>query len=232
MTPDLIDAYKELLSAVRSFPEGTNLHFLRHGQTDNNLNRIAQGARMTEQPLNRTGIGQAHDSGHKLDMTTFDACFTSPAVRAKQTFEIVRRYFTGFDNTSFELAELQEIDWGAGIDGKVMSETRYQELNDEFFTNKNPEAKFDDNENILDVMRRATKAMLTSSELLHEKIDSKEIVLTERPLNLLYTGHGFFFGILLTAIIDSRIGLVQKPDTAGLKMLTVSHNSQHNLTTL
>ena len=63
------------------------LYLVRHGQTDWNLRRIAQG--QTDIPLNATGIEQAEALRDKLQNYQFDICYASPLQRATQTAKIV-----------------------------------------------------------------------------------------------------------------------------------------------
>ena len=62
------------------------LYLVRHGQTDWNLKRIAQG--QTDIPLNATGIQQAEALRDKLKDYRFDICYASPLQRAAQTAKI------------------------------------------------------------------------------------------------------------------------------------------------
>jgi len=230
LTKDLLDTHRNLTSIVRSFPHGTELYFLRHGQTENNLRRVAQGLRMERAPLNLFGVDQAHEAGKKLEDTSFDLTFTSPAVRAKQTFEIARNYFISNDDLQFELKELHEIDWGEDIDCKPMSETQYEDLNRRLFEEGDYNATVADSETIASVLERGVQTLTIALKLLNENIDNHKIPVHEnRPHKILFTGHGFFFGILLTAIIDSKIGLEQKPQNGGLKSLIINANGPHQL---
>ncbi len=63
------------------------LFLVRHGQTNWNIRKIAQGR--TDIPLNETGIAQAEELRDKIKDRKFDVCFTSPLIRAKQTAEIL-----------------------------------------------------------------------------------------------------------------------------------------------
>ena len=63
-----------------------DLIFLRHGQTDWNLAGRLQGR--TDIPLNDTGIKSAEKAREILKNYTFDAVYSSPLLRARQTMEI------------------------------------------------------------------------------------------------------------------------------------------------
>lgn len=66
----------------------TNVYFLRHGETDWNLEGRTQGR--TDIPLNRNGELQAKESGAALKDKEIDVIITSPLKRAKKTAEIVQ----------------------------------------------------------------------------------------------------------------------------------------------
>ncbi|MCL2570227.1 MAG: histidine phosphatase family protein [Firmicutes bacterium] len=63
------------------------IYFLRHGQTDWNLQHKLQGS--VDTPLNETGISQAHKAKGDLKDVEFDMCFSSPLQRAKKTAEVI-----------------------------------------------------------------------------------------------------------------------------------------------
>jgi len=64
-------------------------YFLRHGQTDLNLERRHQGQQNT--PLNETGKEQAHQAGIILAHYGIKTICSSPLLRAQETSEIVSK---------------------------------------------------------------------------------------------------------------------------------------------
>ena len=66
------------------------IYFVRHGQTDYNLNHIAQGR--LDIPLNATGVEQAEVMAENLKDTKIDVIYVSPLVRAKKTAEIINKF--------------------------------------------------------------------------------------------------------------------------------------------
>ncbi|MCS5713095.1 histidine phosphatase family protein [Herbiconiux sp. CPCC 205716] len=65
----------------------TTFTFVRHGQTDWNLERRIQGA--TDVPLNDTGREQARETGRVLAERHWDGIVASPLSRARETAEII-----------------------------------------------------------------------------------------------------------------------------------------------
>lgn len=66
------------------------IYFVRHGQTDYNLKKIAQGR--LDVPLNATGISQAEEMAKSLKNTKIDVIYVSPLLRAKKTAEIINKF--------------------------------------------------------------------------------------------------------------------------------------------
>ena len=62
------------------------LYLVRHGQTDWNLEKRAQGRQNNS--LNEEGFRQAEELREKLKEYEFDICYCSPLLRARQTAEI------------------------------------------------------------------------------------------------------------------------------------------------
>ena len=61
--------------------------FIRHGQTDFNIERRLQGAMPV--PLNDCGISQSYALAEYMQTISIDAIFTSPRSRAKETAQII-----------------------------------------------------------------------------------------------------------------------------------------------
>ena len=59
----------------------------RHGQTRFNHSRLMQG--LTDEPLNDRGIEQAERAREVIGDVRFDAVYSSPLIRAKQTASII-----------------------------------------------------------------------------------------------------------------------------------------------
>lgn len=66
------------------------IYFVRHGQTDCNLNKIIAG--QFDAHLNEKGIEQAEQVALDLQGIKFDACFCSPLARAKETCAAILKH--------------------------------------------------------------------------------------------------------------------------------------------
>jgi broad specificity phosphatase PhoE len=81
------------------------IYLARHGQTDGNLNNIAQG--FTDTPLNATGKGQAAQLAATLKGVQFDAIYSSTLSRSRETAETVAA-----GRPVRSLADLREMNLG------------------------------------------------------------------------------------------------------------------------
>lgn len=84
------------------------LIIVRHGQTEGNINEIAQG-RMQD-PLNETGIGQAKKVAERLKTERIDVIYSSDLKRAMMTADEIIRFHP--DVPVHYVGELAERDYG------------------------------------------------------------------------------------------------------------------------
>lgn len=63
------------------------IYVIRHGETDANKNGVLQGS--SDWPLNDYGVKLAEITGQNMKGIKFDACYSGPLTRVKQTAEIV-----------------------------------------------------------------------------------------------------------------------------------------------
>ena len=65
------------------------IYVIRHGETNLNVKRIVQG--WLDEPLNENGRRLAASAGQHMRQIRFDACVSSPLIRARETAEILLR---------------------------------------------------------------------------------------------------------------------------------------------
>lgn len=82
-------------------------YFIRHGKTDWNHKRLAQGS--IDVPLNDEGIHQAHEAAELLKVFTIETIISSPLQRASKTAEIIATYL---GKPVFIIDEVKEACWG------------------------------------------------------------------------------------------------------------------------
>jgi probable phosphoglycerate mutase len=80
--------------------------FVRHGESETAAAGVVGG----DAPLTDAGRAQARESGRVLAGRPFDVCFTSPALRARETAALV---LEGRDVAQTVLPELADIEFGA-----------------------------------------------------------------------------------------------------------------------
>ena len=86
-----------------------NICIIRHGEIDWNLCGKLQGRE--DIPLNQNGIAQAKNCGLYLKSGKWQAVFTSPLLRARQTAEIIAGAVQ-IPNSIYEDNDLIERDYG------------------------------------------------------------------------------------------------------------------------
>jgi broad specificity phosphatase PhoE len=85
----------------------TTIYLIRHGETDWNAEDRCQGT--SDIPLNARGLAQAAALAELLRSLVFDAAYTSPLIRARQTADCVLRD-TGVRAAT--VPELHEMSYG------------------------------------------------------------------------------------------------------------------------
>ena len=156
----------------------TRFGLVRHGQTDANLRNQFQG--VTDNPLNATGIQQAH---HALDAAPadirWDVVISSDMQRAERTGRIIAEdHGIPFGGTD---ARLREIDWGIAEGVEVDHAVR-----------RWPDRNFPGREDGQAVADRAAAALRT--------------IAAQRPgENVLIAAHGTLIRLLITGILGEAI---------------------------
>lgn len=106
------------------------VYLVRHGETDANKNDIMQGCSQNLD-LNQNGIRQATKLKSKLKIISFDACFTSPLLRAWSTAiilvgdrveiqedqRLVERYLGTFEGKHKDLYSVEKY-WDYNLNSK------------------------------------------------------------------------------------------------------------------
>lgn len=93
-------------------------YFLRHGQTDWNLQGRLQGH--TDVPLNATGLDQAHAAADMFADKSIDIIVSSPLIRALKTAAIVSERI---DRPIYIESQLKERSFG-NFEGQIMAELK------------------------------------------------------------------------------------------------------------
>lgn len=144
------------------------LHLIRHGQTNWNEERRAQG--QSDSKLTKIGKEQAVALGKKIKQIKFDKIFCSSSLRTRQTAELV------FPKTELEieyLDSLREIFLGSW-EGKLYKDIEVEnpESHNHFW--KEPHLfKLTGAENFYQLQKRAIKAV----DSIVEKFESKKVVI-------------------------------------------------------
>lgn len=168
----------------------TMLYFVRHGETEYNRKRIVQGGGI-DSVLNDTGRHQAAALARRLASTAFDAVYSSPLRRARQTASILAE---PHDAPRHEHAGLAEMAWGV-FEGRAPSDDRddalqaiYAEWQAGVF-----DRPVEGGESILDVQRRGVDA-------------TRHILDAHAGQTVLVVSHGRFLRVLLATLLDD-VGL-------------------------
>ncbi len=126
-----------------AFVSKVKIIFVRHGQTDQNLN-FKEGEDL-DQPLNQTGIKQLEQTRDELAEYHFDAIISSPLQRAYQSAEIINQKH----NLEIHIEDdLREFDVG------IISAEDWQKRFDIDYVNSDP-----DKENLKELFNRVYKVI-------------------------------------------------------------------------
>lgn len=97
-----------------------DITFVRHGETDANKNNIWQG--WVDNPLNETGLEQAHQAAEKLKDESFDVIVSSPLSRAAKTAQIIAEKLEMEVEYDDDLKEQYYGDWEGRPAKELMEE--------------------------------------------------------------------------------------------------------------
>ena len=159
------------------------IYIIRHGETETNTKGMLQG--WINGPLNENGRALAVFTGRAMKGVRFDACITSPLIRAKETVEIVLRE-TGNDvPVSFD-DRLKEISFG-DKENTVLSEMGAEGVR--FMTDPFSMEPFPNGESVRDVCKR-TQSFL------------KELIARDDGKSYLIGTHGCALRAMLNFLYD------------------------------
>lgn len=171
----------------------TLVTFVRHGNTDWNIEKRAQGH--AANPLNNLGRKQAKAAAHKLGKEDWNCFFSSDLLRAVQTAEIIS---SKINIPAFYCSDLRELDRGQ-IEGTV-EEERIQKWGEEW-------AKYDlGQETTQSVQNRGVNFL-------------KKVVTQYQGKKILIVGHGFMIAQTLRAIFKNYTQEYKEPDNASITII-------------
>ena len=168
------------------------IYIIRHGETDWNTKRLLQGA--TDIPLNENGIAAAKLTAEALREVPFDAVFTSPLMRARQTAEIMRGER---EIPIFEDERLREISFGP-YEGLCCSREGYSIPDPEFvkfFADPGNYIPPEGGESIEELCARTT-------DFLRELMENPSY----QDKTVLLSGHGAVVKGLLSSLLITELG--------------------------
>jgi broad specificity phosphatase PhoE len=160
-------------------------YFLRHGQTDWNVNNLIMGHQ--DIPLNQTGIEQAHNMSNILRTLEFDVIWSSPLLRARQTAEIINQ---SLKYPIYVNENLKERGWGEG-EGQTQKE---------LFLSLKPKLEENLTEKIDIPMGAEAK-----QQFQFRIVKALNEVFTHDNKIPLIVGHGGFFRVLTSLLIQKSL---------------------------
>ncbi|GGB34159.1 histidine phosphatase family protein [Virgibacillus dakarensis] len=194
----------------------TKLGFVRHGVTDWNKERRAQGS--SDVALNEEGLLQAETLADRLGTEDWDVIYSSDLARAKQTAETIGSKLK--DVSVYFDPRLREVGGGL-IEGT---------------TEKERIAKWGDNWRELDLERESNDSILARGRSIMDEILKKQ-----NGKNILIVSHGSFIKHLLKELlpdedVEESLGncslttLQNNKDTWKLELHNCTrHFSEHSL---
>lgn len=166
----------------------TCLYLVRHGETEYNRRGIVQG-REIDSVLNEKGYSQAEALADRLADRSFDAIYSSPLRRTRQTTAVLAAHHP--ETPVRYLEDLEEISWGA-FEGEPPSPERNQQLDaiKKRWREGAADEPIEGGESALDVQERALRAV---RHITNEQPGGTSLVVT----------HGRYLRILLASLLDA-----------------------------
>ncbi len=128
------------------------IYVIRHGETELNAKQVKQG--WLDAPLNQAGRDLAVLTGRAMKGIRFDACVSSPLIRARETVEIVLRESGNGDVPVRTDDRIKEINFGEEENTPVAFTSLDPETAKLFFLDAFRFPGFPGGESIRDVCRR------------------------------------------------------------------------------
>lgn len=173
------------------------IYLIRHGETDWNVRGILQGT--TDVALNGRGRAQCRDLAARLAGVRFDAAYTSPLARARETAASV---LAGGGPPAVVLPELREISYGLWQGRGSVPRGRCN-AGLEWRWRESPwSVRFPGGESLGDVARRAAPVL-------------RGIVAAHPAERVLVSGHGHVNRVLLIELLGwprERFWQVEQPN--------------------
>ncbi len=191
------------------------LFFVRHGETDDNVNLLLSTEVVT--PLNEEGKKQAQKIGSFLKKESFDIAYTSDMIRAQQTANEILKHHKGVEvNVTKKLRERH----GGVFSGKPINDYDVAlEENGSSFLDFKPEG----GESMQETNERV-------KEFYHYLIDNHS------DENILIVGHGMFFNCLFLYLYGVPLNKENikkfKHDNCEFSIVEVDENKDHKIHTL
>lgn len=155
------------------------LYFVRHGQTNHNLNKLLAGRCDIE--LNETGIKQAKQTALKYKDLKIDVIYCSPLTRARQTCNIINEEHKC---RVIIKEELIERDFG------VYESKDYSSVNGELCWNYYQDAYAGEMETLKEVFKRVYKLL---DQIKERAIDENILIVAHNDIGRAI--HCYFNGI-------------------------------------
>ncbi len=165
------------------------IYIVRHGETNLNKNGMIQG--WIDEPLNESGRFLAGLTGKGMKDIHFDACISSPLVRASETAKIILKESGNVIDMTFD-DRIKEISFG-NLEGSLLSKEQMHQ----FFSNPFGQDAFPNGESVRKVCARTQDFL---DELIARNDDKTYLVST----------HGCALRAMLNKLYDNPKDFWQK----------------------
>ena len=165
----------------------TDLYFVRHGETDENVQQIIQG-QLIDCPLNERGIAQAERVAQRLADFDFDRIYVSTLRRARQTADAICKHHP--DTPVVARPELREMSFGE-LEGQSYGDGNapfFEWLYDRWASGIYSD-RITGGESLEDVQKRAQRVV---GEVVRENAGNAVAIVT----------HGRWLRILLSSVLE------------------------------